>query len=296
MLDLFGLNFLKVKQVVFENSFFFWKEFNKYIRDSVFNITFVLTTYLVLCFLFYVILEFKYSSSKGKYFDSVKRVLLVIAHPDDECMFFGPAIIKLQQCKDCDLHLLCISVGDYYKLGSVRKHELWNSCKILGIPEENITLCNDTNLPDDPSVRWRDDIVAEIILNQIETYKIDTVVTFDKGGVSKHPNHKSLFCAMAFLCLERKLPSYCKVYLLESVNLFRKYSFGLDGLLSFLLSSFVYPVNFKEHSIIKSAMRAHKSQLFWYRLIYINLSRYMYINTFKEMEVSEVMYDLEIDY
>jgi LmbE family N-acetylglucosaminyl deacetylase len=37
-------------------------------------------------------------------------VLLVIAHPDDETMFFTPAIADLQR-RGCELFLLCCSTG-----------------------------------------------------------------------------------------------------------------------------------------------------------------------------------------
>lgn len=295
MLDLFNLTINKTKQFLFENLTVIWKEIYQYSKESAWHFACGIIIYLVLCILFYIIWERKFLRKDGKYFNKVKRILFITAHPDDECMFFGPVIVKLKQKKDCELHLLCLSTGNYYKQGPIRKQELWDSCKILGIPDTNITLCKNTFLPDDPSVRWQDDVVASIVLNHIESYNIDTVVTFDKEGVSKHPNHKSLFCAMAYLCLEHKLPSYCKVYLLESINLLRKYSIILDGPLSFILSSYVYPVNFKEHCIIKSAMKAHKSQLVWYRRIYIDMSRFMYINTFKEMEFSDVLFDFELD-
>ena len=43
--------------------------------------------------------------------DNIKRVLVITAHPDDECMFFGPVIKKLTQKKDCKVFLLCLSTG-----------------------------------------------------------------------------------------------------------------------------------------------------------------------------------------
>lgn len=38
-----------------------------------------------------------------------KSVLVVTAHPDDECMFFSPTIINLQRLGK--VHLLCLSTG-----------------------------------------------------------------------------------------------------------------------------------------------------------------------------------------
>lgn len=40
-----------------------------------------------------------------------KRVLVVTAHPDDECMFFGPTIVALSQRDECHVYLLCLSNG-----------------------------------------------------------------------------------------------------------------------------------------------------------------------------------------
>lgn len=41
-----------------------------------------------------------------------RRVLVVVAHPDDECMFFGPTIYRLCE-QDADVHILCLSNGLY---------------------------------------------------------------------------------------------------------------------------------------------------------------------------------------
>ena len=38
------------------------------------------------------------------------KVLLVIAHPDDECMFFCPSIARLQE-QGGEVHVLCLSSG-----------------------------------------------------------------------------------------------------------------------------------------------------------------------------------------
>ena len=41
-----------------------------------------------------------------------KRVLLVTAHPDDECMFFGPTIAHLIR-EGHEVFILCLSTGRY---------------------------------------------------------------------------------------------------------------------------------------------------------------------------------------
>lgn len=64
-------------------------------------------------------------------------------------------------------------------------------------------------------MQWPEEVVAESVLQHIETYKIDAVVTFDKHGVSRHRNHISLFYAIASLCIEKKVPP-CKHHIYRS--------------------------------------------------------------------------------
>ena len=42
-----------------------------------------------------------------------RGVLVVTAHPDDECMFFAPTVLMLQQLIDAEVHLLCLSSGKF---------------------------------------------------------------------------------------------------------------------------------------------------------------------------------------
>lgn len=58
--------------------------------------------------------------------------LLVTAHPDDECMFFTPAIRAAIHAGE-RVHLLCLSSGNHDGLGAMRRRELERSCAVLGI-------------------------------------------------------------------------------------------------------------------------------------------------------------------
>lgn len=40
-----------------------------------------------------------------------RRVMFVIAHPDDECMFFGPSILHFTQKENALVYLLCLTDG-----------------------------------------------------------------------------------------------------------------------------------------------------------------------------------------
>lgn len=39
------------------------------------------------------------------------NILLIIAHPDDECMFFSPTILSLTKSSQHNVYLLCLSEG-----------------------------------------------------------------------------------------------------------------------------------------------------------------------------------------
>lgn len=70
-------------------------------------------------------------SGNSKLLESHNHILFVTAHPDDECMFFGPSIQSLG--KNCDISVLCLSIGNEMGLGSIRRKELGLSCDELGV-------------------------------------------------------------------------------------------------------------------------------------------------------------------
>lgn len=47
--------------------------------------------------------------------------------------------------------------------------------------------------------------------------------------------------------------------------------------------------------VIRSAMRAHKSQYIWFRKAYMFFSRYVFVNTLKEIDVLDLELELETD-
>uniref|UniRef100_A0A672KTL5 N-acetylglucosaminylphosphatidylinositol deacetylase n=1 Tax=Sinocyclocheilus grahami TaxID=75366 RepID=A0A672KTL5_SINGR len=75
---------------------------------------------------------------------SEPRALLVTAHPDDECMFFAPTVLQLVE-SHAALYLLCLSTGNYNNQGLQRKRELLDSCAVLGIPSNHVTIIDDND-------------------------------------------------------------------------------------------------------------------------------------------------------
>ncbi|XP_074969727.1 N-acetylglucosaminyl-phosphatidylinositol de-N-acetylase isoform X1 [Phalacrocorax aristotelis] len=209
------------------------------------------------------------------------RVLLVTAHPDDEAMFFAPTVLGLVRA-GARPAVLCCSAGNYYNQGETRKKELEQSCFLLGVPASNITVIDHRDLPDNPAVEWDTELLATFVLKHIEANNINLVVTFDAGGVSGHANHISLYTALRYLHSEQKLPEGCRVLVLESVSLFRKYISVLDVLVSCLLpTDALFVLTEEETEQARRAMQCHRSQLLWFRHIYMLFSRYMMINSLR---------------
>ncbi|KAB0360121.1 hypothetical protein FD754_004277 [Muntiacus muntjak] len=182
------------------------------------------------------------------------RTLLVTAHPDDEAMFFAPTILGLARLRH-QVFLLCFSAGNYYNQGEIRKKELLQSCDVLGIPPSNVMIIENSSV----SLQ---------------------VVTFDEGGVSGHSNHVALNAAVRTLHAEGKLPKGCWVLTLQSVNLLRKYLCLLDLPCSLLLArDALFVLTQREAAQAQRAMSCHRSQLLWFRRLYVLFSRYMRINS-----------------
>lgn len=63
-----------------------------------------------------------------------RRICLLIAHPDDEAMFFAPSVLALTRPElGNHVKILCLSSGDAAGLGETRKRELVKSGMVLGL-------------------------------------------------------------------------------------------------------------------------------------------------------------------
>lgn len=185
-----------------------------YIRSALEHLVILLLIYTFGCLICYWLICYSRSwwqRYRGPFrtaeLPAVKRVLIVTAHPDDESMFFGPTILGLKaQDEDCRVFILCLSNGNFDKKGKERRTELWNACEILSIDQSDVMMVNHQQLQDDPNTEWKVEIIAQIVLKQIEALDIQLVITFDKDGVSHHPNHCAIFYAIASLCFSALLP------------------------------------------------------------------------------------------
>lgn len=73
-----------------------------------------------------------------------KRIVLLIAHPDDEAMFFAPTVLALTKPdRQNHLKILCLSSGNADGVGEVRKNELSKSAEVLGMRREDVLVLDD---------------------------------------------------------------------------------------------------------------------------------------------------------
>lgn len=94
--------------------------FKEYTKETVEHLILAVFIYCVVCVLLYLgitkwnVVTFK-SGVKNP-----KRVLFVIAHPDDECMFFGPTVLHFTRQPDCAVYLMCLSTGGIFRFACER--------------------------------------------------------------------------------------------------------------------------------------------------------------------------------
>uniref|UniRef100_A0A182N4C0 N-acetylglucosaminylphosphatidylinositol deacetylase n=1 Tax=Anopheles dirus TaxID=7168 RepID=A0A182N4C0_9DIPT len=264
-----------------------------YLHETLDHIALVLLAYSILCIVLYRALVHRERRwlVRRAHLPQCNRALLVTAHPDDEVMFFGPTILELRR-RQCRVFVLCLSEGNHDRKGAIRRQELWDACESLGVRPEDITLVNATHLQDDPAAEWKTVTIANQLLRQVESLDVELLITFDKDGVSGHPNHCAIYYATASLCLSGMIPSSCKVLTLETVNLCRKYLSIFDLPLTLLLSTNWVILGWKARRAVQNAMRLHNSQMVWFRKLYIVFSRYMVINSLREINKSDVEFEI----
>ncbi|KAL1747393.1 putative deacetylase LmbE-like domain-containing protein [Schizophyllum fasciatum] len=217
------------------------------------------------------------------------RVLLVTAHPDDEAMFFAPTLLALA-AKNVSVYSLCLSVGNADGRGEERRREFGASLETLSVPETRRWVLDDPNLQDNFTATWDAKQIAQNVLPYVTSNAITTILTFDREGVSQHPNHRSLREGIRALLSSPDAPATRpRLFTLVTVPLASKYL----GLIASLQAN-AYPTAAVVPVFVSgrvgyvtavSAMLHHKSQMVWFRWLYVAFSRYMWVNEWFEVAV-----------
>ncbi|ERF71735.1 hypothetical protein EPUS_05607 [Endocarpon pusillum Z07020] len=159
-----------------------------------------------------------------------KRILLLIGHPDDEAMFFAPALIALLSPENRNhIQIVCLSTGNAIGEGEIRRGELLNSARRLGMrSKDDVLIIDDARFQDGAQNHWKKEDIADLLshlftpqpsskldtstssfstLNQPPQTQVngnpssgpinpadkqrtpEVILTFDPHGISTHPNH-----------------------------------------------------------------------------------------------------------
>jgi len=141
--------------------------------------------------------------------------VLVIAHPDDESMFFLPTIQRLRQSGET-IWILCLTTGNYDGLGSVRKGEMSRVSALLKI--DKLIHLDVEDIQDHPTKSWSLDAVTDQMEQALwlairghnkkrgdgETLERVVLITFDMYGVSGHINHRDTYLGVRNLVLKQQ--------------------------------------------------------------------------------------------
>lgn len=122
------------------------------------------------------------------------KILLSFAHPDDETFTIAGSVIKWVR----EGHAVSLITATYGQmglsadikvdspehLGQIRKQELENAAKITGISKIHYF-----GLMDGELYKYKVTTMANKILPIMKAEQPDVVITFEKNGGSKHPDH-----------------------------------------------------------------------------------------------------------
>lgn len=213
---------------------------------------------------------------------SIGSVLLIIAHPDDEIMFWTPTIKSLISNK-IPMKILCLSNGNYDGLGQLREKEFDNLSRLLNFPDNQIIDIPD--LQDNIKKKWDPNVVSEQIEEFLKNNEdVKTILTFDSNGVTKHPNHISCYDGLKYFlnknsneCRKRLI----KVYTLDSFNFFLQYSMIIPMFYTFFKRNGFFTINFFTSY---KWMRYYETQFNLLRKVHVICSGYSYFNSYTKIE------------
>jgi N-acetylglucosaminylphosphatidylinositol deacetylase len=198
--------------------------------------------------------------------------------------------------------------------------------------EQDVLVLEDAAFPDSMTATWDASKIANVLSTAFSTAMkagsskkqtvrgrgqgegpsatIDVLITFDRKGISSHPNHISLYHG-AVMWLREMMKGQsgweCPVtlYTLTSTNIARKYISFLDAPLTMLqcvLDSMARAgkrdgsslprrlMYFSDVAAYRKAQQAmttaHKSQMRWFRWGWISIGRYMVVNDLQRIKIN----------
>ncbi len=128
-----------------------------------------------------------------------RRLMCVVAHPDDECFAFGGAL-ALAARAGLEVYVVCLTDGQAatnrgesasgQDLGRMRRDEFERSCDVLGVTKHEMMSYGDAQLEFTPL-----NGVARELVQRIRTWRPHIVLTFGlDGSLNVHADHTMVCC------------------------------------------------------------------------------------------------------
>jgi LmbE family N-acetylglucosaminyl deacetylase len=157
--------------------------------------------------------------------DSGRRLLCVVAHPDDETFGSGSTLIKYAS-EGATVYTACATRGDVGEiadksdatketLSAVREQEYYDAGKVMGVKKSILYGYRDSGMDgtpdnDHPNAYIRvpiEEVVAKVV-DTIRELKPQVVFTFDEDGGYGHPDHIHASLAAKLAYFAAGDPSY----------------------------------------------------------------------------------------
>ena len=121
-------------------------------------------------------------------------MMLVVAHPDDECFAFGGAL-ALAADQGVETYVICLTDGQAAthrgdaasgeELGKMRRAEFAASCDVLGVTHHELLDYHDAQLEFTNIAK-----TAGRLVKRMRRFQPDVVLTFgSEGALNTHPDH-----------------------------------------------------------------------------------------------------------
>ncbi len=140
------------------------------------------------------------------------RMLVILAHPDDESFNMGGTIAKYAH-QGIEVVLLTATRGEIgipgvepEKAGAIREQELLQAARHLGIRVYFLDYQDGELAAADP---WK---LLEHIACWIDTVQPQVILTFGPDGISGHPDHVAISHAVT-QAVEQYFPNICLLYI-----------------------------------------------------------------------------------
>jgi len=122
-----------------------------------------------------------------------QKILLILAHPDDETFAMGGTIAKYVD-SGSQVDLICVTRGqagergpydETVDVGAIRTQELEDAADVLGISSVRFWEYKDGKL-DKVNPGELEDLIHKVLVAEAPTI----VMTYEPNGISNHPDHK----------------------------------------------------------------------------------------------------------